>query len=77
MSARRPALGAIRTFRPARQSVRRVADALVEEIAPFDNDPRHWHVWADASGAEIGSADLQGADAMLDRVYRAVEEPTA
>jgi hypothetical protein len=69
MSARRPAIGVIRTFGPARQSVQRVGAALVEEVAA--------HRWADAPGAEIGPADLQGADAMLDRVYRALEEPTA
>jgi hypothetical protein len=69
MSARRPALRATRTFGPGRQSVRRLGAALVEEVAA--------HRWADAPGAEIGAADLQGADAMLDRVYRALDEPTA
>jgi DNA-binding MarR family transcriptional regulator len=35
------------------------------------------HVWADALGAKIGGSDLQRAGAVLDRVYRALGEPTA
>jgi NADPH:quinone reductase len=56
--------------------VQRVADALVEG-GPYDANPRHLRSWADALGTEIGEADLQGAGAMLDRVYRALETPTA
>jgi hypothetical protein len=35
------------------------------------------HLWAAALGATIGTADLQHASGVLDRVYRALEEPTA
>jgi hypothetical protein len=58
--------------------VQRVVDALVEGgVAAYEDIPSHRHSWADALRAEIGPADLQDTSAMLDRVYRALEVPTA
>jgi hypothetical protein len=58
--------------------VRRVPDALVEGgVAAYEDISSHLRLWADALHAEVGRADLQGTSAMLDRVYRALEMPTA